>query len=103
MVEGGDAALLQLTARYDATERAPTALRVEPGEAAAALAALEPELREALEIAAANIRAVAEAQLGRGDPRRAAPGPDGERARSRRSAPPASTRRAAAPPTPPAS
>ena len=33
--------LLQLTARFDATERAPTALRVDPAEAAAALAALD--------------------------------------------------------------
>jgi histidinol dehydrogenase len=61
---GGDATLLQLTALYDATERAPTALRVEPGEAETALAAVEPGLREALELAAANVRAVAEAQLG---------------------------------------
>ncbi len=47
-------------------DRAPAleALRVEPGDAVAALAALEPELREALELAAANVRAVAEAQIG---------------------------------------
>ena len=64
VIDGGDATVLQLTARFDATERAPAALRVEPGEAEAALAALEPALREALELAAANIRAVAEAQLG---------------------------------------
>jgi histidinol dehydrogenase len=64
VIDGGDATLLQLTALYDATERAPTALRVEPGEAEAALAAVEPGLREALELAAANVRAVAEAQVG---------------------------------------
>jgi histidinol dehydrogenase len=64
VIDGGDATLLQLTALYDATERAPTALRVEPGEAEAALGAVEPSLREALELAAANVRAVAEAQLG---------------------------------------
>jgi histidinol dehydrogenase len=63
VIDGGDATLLQLTALYDATERAPTALRVEPGEAEAALAAVEPALREALELAAANVRAVAEAQI----------------------------------------
>jgi len=61
--DGGDAILLQLTALYDATERAPAALRVEPGEAEAALAAVEPGLREALELAAANVRAVADAQI----------------------------------------
>jgi histidinol dehydrogenase len=64
VIDGGDATLLQLTALYDATERAPTALRVEAGEAEAALAAVEPALRKALEMAAANVRAVAEAQLG---------------------------------------
>ncbi len=41
VIDGGDATLLQLTALYDATERAPTALRVEPGEAEAALAAVD--------------------------------------------------------------
>jgi histidinol dehydrogenase len=64
VIDGGDATLLQLTALYDATERAPTALRVEPGAGEAALAAVEPGLREALELAAANVRAVAEAQIG---------------------------------------
>ncbi len=64
VIDGGDATLLQLTALYDATERAPTALRVEAGEAEAALAALEPDLREAMELAAANVRTVAEALLG---------------------------------------
>jgi histidinol dehydrogenase len=64
VVEGGDEALLRLTARYDATERAPEALRVDAGEADTALAAVEPGLREAMEVAAANIRTVAEAQLG---------------------------------------
>jgi histidinol dehydrogenase len=64
VIDGGDATLLRLTALYDATERAPTALRVEPGEAEAALAAVEPALREALELAAANVRTVAEGQLG---------------------------------------
>ncbi|HEY4778456.1 MAG TPA: histidinol dehydrogenase [Solirubrobacterales bacterium] len=64
VIDGGDATLLQLTALYDATERAPAALRVETEQAEAALAAVEPALREAMEVAAANIRAVAEAQLG---------------------------------------
>jgi histidinol dehydrogenase len=62
--EGGDAALLALTKRYDAPEAEVTQLRVEPAEAAAALAAIDAELRAALETAAANIRAVAAAQIG---------------------------------------
>ncbi len=62
--EGGDAALLALTKRYDAPEGEISGLRVEPEEAAAALAAIDGELREALETAAANIRAVAAAQIG---------------------------------------
>jgi histidinol dehydrogenase len=59
----GNAAVLRLTAEFDATERPPESLRVEPAEAEAALAAVEPVLHEAMEVAAANIRAVAEAQL----------------------------------------
>jgi histidinol dehydrogenase len=62
--EGGDAALLRLTERFDATERAPESLRVDPALAAAMLDALAPELRVAMELASANVRAVAEAQLG---------------------------------------
>ncbi len=61
--EGGDAALLALTKRYDAPDAEITRLRVEPEEAAAALNAIDGGLREALETAAANIRAVAAAQL----------------------------------------
>jgi histidinol dehydrogenase len=62
--EGGDAALLALTRRYDVTDGQIDRIRVDPADAGAALAALDPKLREALETAAANIRAVAEAQLG---------------------------------------
>ncbi len=61
--EGGDGAVLCMTARFDATEQAPTALRVESGAGAEALAALDPGLRESLELAAANVRTVAEAQI----------------------------------------
>jgi histidinol dehydrogenase len=61
--EGGDGAVLCMTARFDATEQAPTSLRVEPGAGAEALAALDAGLRESLELAAANVRAVAEAQI----------------------------------------
>jgi len=65
--EGGDAAVLGLTARFDATERPPTSLRVKPGTAEQALAELDPEIREALEVAEANVRAVAEAQAASGE------------------------------------
>ncbi|HEX2391744.1 MAG TPA: histidinol dehydrogenase [Solirubrobacterales bacterium] len=61
--ENGDVAVLELTNRFDATAQPLESLRVEPETASAALAALAPELREALELAATNIRAVAEAQL----------------------------------------
>ena len=65
VIEGGDQAVLRLTAQLDATEAAPEALslRVGPEKAAEALDGLDPALREAMEVAAANIRAVAEAQL----------------------------------------
>lgn len=59
----GDEAVLKLTSRFDAPDNPPTALRVEAGVAASALAALDPGLRESLELAAANVRAVAEAQI----------------------------------------
>ena len=60
----GDAAVLRLTARFDAPGASLESLRVSPGEAVDALAVLEPELREAMEAAIANIRRVAEAQIG---------------------------------------
>lgn len=60
----GDEAVLEMTARFDAPGAGLESLRVDPGDAAAALAVLEPELREAMEAASANIRTVAEAQIG---------------------------------------
>ncbi len=60
---GGDEAVLELTSRYDAPGAALTGLRVDPADAEAALAVVEPKLRAALEAAAANIRIVAEAQI----------------------------------------
>jgi histidinol dehydrogenase len=62
--EGGDPALLQLTAELDATERAPETLLVDPALATDALAALDSDRREAMELAVANVRTVAAAQLG---------------------------------------
>ncbi len=61
--EGGDEAVLRLTARFDATDRAPSALLVDPDSAARALDGLDTGIRESLELAAANVRAVAVAQL----------------------------------------
>jgi histidinol dehydrogenase len=63
VVEGGDEAVLALTARFDATEAPPESLRVDALEAGRALEQVDPSLREALEVAAANVRTVAEAQL----------------------------------------
>jgi histidinol dehydrogenase len=71
----GDAAVLRLTERFDATEAPPPSLRVDPAEAAAALTALDRGVREALELAAGNVRAVAEAQL---DDEREVPLPQGQ-------------------------
>jgi len=80
VVEGGDAAVLRLTARFDATASAPESLRVDPSRAEAALAELGPALREAFELAAANIRTVAAAQLA---PEREVELPQGQRVKLR--------------------
>jgi histidinol dehydrogenase len=63
VVRDGDRGVLRLTAVHDATESPPASLRVPPEDATAALAGLEASLRESLEVAAANVRAVAEAQV----------------------------------------
>lgn len=62
----GDTALRELTARFDATDAMPDSLVVPAGEIEAALSACDTELRRALELAAVNIRAVAEAELDSG-------------------------------------
>lgn len=64
--DGGDEAVLRLTARFDATDSPPASLRVDSGLAEEALAGLDSGLRESLELAAANVRAVAEAQIASG-------------------------------------
>jgi histidinol dehydrogenase len=61
--EEGDDAVLRLTAKFDAPTAALDSLRVDPADASSALSVVEPELRGALEAAAANVRQVAEAQL----------------------------------------
>jgi histidinol dehydrogenase len=60
----GDAAVLRLTAKFDAPGASLDSLRVDPADAEAALAVLYPGMRKAMEAAAANVRLVAEAQLG---------------------------------------
>jgi histidinol dehydrogenase len=77
VIEDRDAALRELTSRFDATERAPESLRVDPAEAASALKQIEPALREAIEVSAANIEAVAGAQVS--DDVRAVELPQGQR------------------------
>ncbi len=62
VLAGGDEAIASLNERFGAKSD-PRSLLVDPEKADAALAGLEPALRESLELAAANIRAVAEAQL----------------------------------------
>ncbi len=62
--EDRDAALLRLTTRFDATEQPPESLQLSVEDFAGALSRIDSGLRESLEVAASNIRAVAKAQLG---------------------------------------
>jgi histidinol dehydrogenase len=61
-----DEVVLRMTARHDATECDPATLRLAVGreQIEEAAASLDVDLRGSLELAAANIRAVAEAQIG---------------------------------------
>ncbi len=59
----GDKAVRELTEQLDATDARLDSLRVDPDAPNLALATLDDSLRSALEIAAENVRAVAEAQL----------------------------------------
>ena len=59
--ERGDAALRELTKRFDGLDADD--LRVSAAEIDAALEGLDPDVREAMKLAAANVRAVAEAGL----------------------------------------
>jgi histidinol dehydrogenase len=61
--EGGDDAVLRLTARFDRAELRPEQLRVDPRELEAAVGVLEPAVVEGLRTAIANVREVARAQL----------------------------------------
>lgn len=55
--------LLELTARFDATEVEPTSLLVEESERVEALSRIDDRLRQSLELAMENIRRVAAAQV----------------------------------------
>jgi histidinol dehydrogenase len=59
----GDEAVLRLTNRYDATGADVDSLLVDPGDVRAALDSIDRGLRESLELAIGNVRAVAEAQV----------------------------------------
>ena len=59
----GDKAVRELTALHDAVERPPKRLRVDPSEVKRAGDELDDDVREALELAARNIRLVAESKL----------------------------------------
>ena len=61
--ERGDEAVLELTQRFDATEGGIDSLIVDPAQAQIALDEIDAPLRAALEVAATNIRTVAEAQM----------------------------------------
>jgi histidinol dehydrogenase len=62
--QGGDSAVLELTERFDHAELAPEELRVDPRELEASIGVPEPALLDALRTAIANVRTVAQAQLG---------------------------------------
>src|SRR5881275_2877641 len=64
--EGGDGALRELAEQFDPAGVAPDRLRVPAEEVEAALGWAEPELIEALRVAIANVRAVADAQVAHG-------------------------------------
>jgi histidinol dehydrogenase len=60
----GDEAVAEYTRRFDTRGAEPKPLRVGRDDLEAALAALDPEVRSALELAAANVETVARAGLG---------------------------------------
>ena len=64
--ERGDTALNELTLYLDGVVERPETHRVDPGELAAAPESIHSELASALELAAANIRTVAAAELAAG-------------------------------------
>jgi histidinol dehydrogenase len=63
VASGGDAAVLELTERFDHAELGPEQLRVDPRELEASIGVLEPAVLDGLRTAIDNVRAVARAQL----------------------------------------
>ena len=63
VAEKGDAALLDMTAKFDAPDAEGLSLRVGQDDALAALEALDTDIRSALETAVANVKSVASAQV----------------------------------------
>ena len=63
VIDGGDAAVRDLTEQFDHAELAPGELAVPPAEIDNAVAALEPGVLAGLRLAIKNVRAVARAQL----------------------------------------
>jgi histidinol dehydrogenase len=61
--EGGDAAVLSLTERFDHAELGPTELRVDANELESSVGVLEPGVLDGLRTSIANVRAVAKAQV----------------------------------------
>jgi histidinol dehydrogenase len=61
--DGGDAAVLSLTERFDRAELGPAELRVDPKELESSVGILEPDVLAGLRTAIANVRAVARAQV----------------------------------------
>ncbi len=59
----GDAALIELTARFDRQDLTPETIRVTPAEIDAAVESIPPELAAALDLAATRIEAFHRAQL----------------------------------------
>ena len=63
---GGDAALRELAERFDPAGIAPDRLAVPPQEIEGALGWAEPAILDSLRVAIANVKAVADAQIGHG-------------------------------------
>jgi histidinol dehydrogenase len=61
--DGGDAAVLSLTERFDHAELGPDQLRVDPNELESSVGVLEPDVLAGLRTAIGNVRAVAQAQI----------------------------------------
>src|SRR4051794_33000815 len=75
--ERGDDAVAEFEARFGAGSAEPGSVPVPVADARAALERIDPDLRDAMETAAANIRAVADAQLSDERRGRLPPGPPG--------------------------